>query len=163
MTFSGLAKAGKLKMDNSFVETLVGGIVIAITAAFLAYGYSVSDVGNVSGIEVTAEFDRVDGLATGSDVRMSGIKIGTVTAQSLNTSNYFAVVTLNLTDEVQLPTDSSAKITSEGLLGGNYVSITPGGSEEMLASGDEIQFTQGSIDLIGLVGQAVSSAQGGSE
>ncbi|MCE7997615.1 MAG: outer membrane lipid asymmetry maintenance protein MlaD [Rhodobiaceae bacterium] len=150
-------------MDNSFVETLVGGIVIAIAAAFLAYGYSVSDVGNVSGIEVTAEFDRVDGLATGSDVRMSGIKIGTVTAQSLNTDNYFAVVTFNLTDEVQLPTDSSAKITSEGLLGGNYVSITPGGSEEMLVSGDEIQFTQGSIDLIGLVGQAVFSAQGGSE
>ena len=150
-------------MDNSFVETLVGGIVIAIAAAFLAYGYSVSDVGNVSGIEVTAEFDRVDGLATGSDVRMSGIKIGTVTAQSLNTDNYFAVVTLSLTDEVQLPTDSSAKITSEGLLGGNYVSITPGGSEERLASGDEIQFTQGSIDLIGLVGQAVFSAQGGSE
>ena len=97
-------------MDNSFVETLVGGIVIAIAAAFLAYGYSVSDVGGVSGIEVTAEFDRVDGLATGSDVRMSGIKIGTVTAQSLNKDNYFAVVTFNLTDEVQLPTDSSAKI-----------------------------------------------------
>ena len=74
-------------MDNSFVETLVGGIVIAIAAAFLAYGYSVSDVGSVSGIEVTAEFDRVDGLATGSDVRMSGIKIGTVTAQSLNKDN----------------------------------------------------------------------------
>ena len=71
--------------------------------------------------------------------------------------------TFSLTDEVQLPTDSSAKITSEGLLGGNYVSITPGGSEEMLVSGDEIQFTQGSIDLIGLVGQAVFSAQGGSE
>ncbi len=150
-------------MDNSFVETLVGGIVIAIAAAFLAYGYSVSDVGRVSGIEVTAEFDRVDGLATGSDVRMSGIKIGTVTAQSLNTNNYYAVVTLNLTDEVQLPTDSSAKITSEGLLGGNYVSITPGGSEEMLTNGDEIQFTQGSIDLIGLVGQAVFSAQGSGE
>ncbi len=150
-------------MDNSFVETLVGGIVIAIAAAFLAYGYSVSDVGNVSGIEVTAEFDRVDGLATGSDVRMSGIKIGTVTGQSLNTNNYYAVVTLNLTDEVQLPNDSSAKITSEGLLGGNYVSITPGGSEDMLTDGDEIQFTQGSIDLIGLVGQAVFSAQGGSE
>eukprot|EP00439_Symbiodinium_sp_Y106_P089156 s1_g1692.t1 len=163
MTLGRAAKAGKFEMDNSFVETLVGGIVIAIAAAFLAYGYSVSDVGSVSGIEVTAEFDRVDGLATGSDVRMSGIKIGTVTAQSLNKDNYFAVVTLNLTDEVQLPTDSSAKITSEGLLGGNYVSITPGGSEEMLESGDEIQFTQGSIDLIGLVGQAVFSAQGGSE
>ena len=150
-------------MENSFVETLVGAIVLAITGAFLAYGYSITDVGDVTGIELTAEFDRVDGLATGSDVRMSGIKIGTVTSQTLNLNNYYAVVTMNLSDEISLPIDSSAKITSEGLLGGNYVSLTPGGSEEMLQNGDAIEFTQGSIDLIGLVGQAVFSAQGGSE
>lgn len=105
----------------------------------------------------------MDGLATGADVRMSGIKIGTVSSQELNRNNYYAVVTMSLTDEIALPIDSSAKITSEGLLGGNYVSLTPGGSEEMLRDGDEIQFTQGSIDLIGLVGQAVFSAQGGDE
>jgi len=150
-------------MENSFVETLVGTLVLAITGAFLAYGYSITDVGDVTGIELTAEFDRVDGLATGSDVRMSGIKIGTVTSQTLNLNNYYAVVTMNLSDEISLPIDSSAKITSEGLLGGNYVSLTPGGSEEMLQNGDAIEFTQGSIDLIGLVGQAVFSAQGGSE
>ncbi|MEQ9520239.1 MAG: outer membrane lipid asymmetry maintenance protein MlaD [Parvibaculum sp.] len=150
-------------MDNSFVETLVGTIVVAIAGTFLAYGYSITDAGRVEGIEVKAEFDRIDGLASGSDVRMSGIKIGTVTAQYLNTSNYFAVVKMNLSDEIKLPVDSSAKITSEGLLGGNYVSITPGGSDEMLENGSEIQFTQGSVDLIGLVGQAVFSATSGSE
>lgn len=150
-------------MESNFVETLVGAVVLVITGAFLSYGYSISDVGNVAGLELTAEFDRVDGLATGSDVRMSGIKIGTVTSQSLNMNNYYAVVTMNLSDEISLPVDSSAKITSEGLLGGNYVSLTPGGSEDMLRSGDAIEFTQGSIDLIGLVGQAVFSAQGGSE
>lgn len=150
-------------MESSFVETLIGAVVIGIAVAFLSYGYSVSDVGRVQGIELTAEFDRVDGLATGSDVRMSGIKIGTVTAQELNRENYYAVVTINLSDEINLPQDSSAKITSEGLLGGNYISLTPGGSEDMLENGDEIQFTQGAIDLIGLVGQAVFSAQGGSE
>jgi phospholipid/cholesterol/gamma-HCH transport system substrate-binding protein len=150
-------------MESSFVETLIGAIVIAIAVTFLSYGYSVTDTGRVAGIELTAEFDRVDGLATGSDVRMSGIKIGTVTSQTLNRQNYFAVVTMNLSDEIQLPEDSSAKITSEGLLGGNYISLTPGGSDDMLENGDEIQFTQGAIDLIGLVGQAVFSAQGGSE
>lgn len=150
-------------MENSFVETLIGAVVIAIASAFLAYGYTVTDVGRVSGIQLKAEFDRVDGLATGADVRMSGIKIGTVSSQELNRNNYYAVVTMSLTDEIALPIDSSAKITSEGLLGGNYVSLTPGGSEEMLQNGDEIQFTQGSIDLIGLVGQAVFSAQGGDE
>ena len=150
-------------MENSFVETLIGAVVIAIAGAFLAYGYTVTDVGRVSGIQLKAEFDRVDGLATGADVRMSGIKIGTVSSQELNRTNYYAVVTMSLTDEIALPIDSSAKITSEGLLGGNYVSLTPGGSDEMLQNGDEIQFTQGSIDLIGLVGQAVFSAQGGDE
>ncbi len=150
-------------MENNFVETLVGAVVLVITGAFLSYGYSISDVGDVTGIELTAEFDRVDGLATGSDVRMSGIKIGTVTSQTLNTDNYYAVVTMNLSSKIDLPIDSSAKITSEGLLGGNYVSLTPGGSEDMLQTGDAIEFTQGSIDLIGLVGQAVFSAQGGSE
>lgn len=150
-------------MESSFVETLIGAIVIAIAVTFLSYGYSVTDTGRVAGIELTAEFDRVDGLATGSDVRMSGIKIGTVTSQALNHNNYYAVVTMSLSDEIKLPRDSSAKITSEGLLGGNYVSLTPGGSEEMLESGDEIQFTQGAVDLIGLVGQAVFSAQGGGE
>lgn len=145
-------------MESNFVETLIGTFVVAVAAAFLAYGYSVSDVGGVNGIEVTAEFDRVDGLATGSDVRMSGIKVGTVTSQSLNTENYYAVVTMSLSENVRLPLDTSAKITSEGLLGGNYVSLTPGGSEEFMVSGDQIQFTQGSVDLIGLVGQAVFSA-----
>ncbi len=150
-------------MESSFVETLIGAIVIAIAVTFLSYGYPVTDTGRVAGIELTAEFDRDDGLATGSDVRMSGIKIGTVTSQALNHNNYYAVVTMSLSDEIKLPRDSSAKITSEGLLGGNYVSLTPGGSEEMLESGDEIQFTQGAVDLIGLVGQAVFSAQGGDE
>lgn len=69
------------------------------------------------------------------------------------------MVTLSLRPEIKLPTDSNAKITTEGLLGGNYVSITPGGSQDMLAEGDEIMFTQGSVDLIGLVGQAIFSAQ----
>jgi len=147
-------------MQNSFVETLIGALVIIVAAAFVTYGYSVSDVGSVDGYRLTAEFDRVDGLATGSDVRLSGIKVGTVEAQSLNRENYYAVVTLNLRSDVQLPADTSAKITSEGLLGGNYVSLSPGGSEEMMVAGDQIQFTQGSVDLIGLVGQAVFSAQG---
>ncbi|WP_420561503.1 outer membrane lipid asymmetry maintenance protein MlaD [Tepidicaulis sp.] len=146
-------------MQNNFVETLVGAAVIAVAAGFLAYGYSITDVGRADGYRLTAEFDRVDGLATGSDIRMSGIKVGTVVSQELNPQNYYARVTFKISPDIKLPSDSSAKITSEGLLGGNYVSILPGGSEDYLESGDEIQFTQGSIDLIGLVGQAIFSAQ----
>lgn len=146
-------------MENSFVETLVGAVVIAIAGSFLAYGYSMTGAGNVQGLNITAEFDRVDGLANGADVRLSGIKVGTVTSQSLNPANYSAVVAVSLSSDIKIPVDSSAKITSEGLLGGTYVSLTPGGSEDFLTDGDEIQFTQGSIDLIGLVGQAIFSSQ----
>jgi phospholipid/cholesterol/gamma-HCH transport system substrate-binding protein len=149
-------------MKDNLVETIIGALVVAIAAAFVLYGYSVTDSGSGGdAYEVTAQFDRVDGLTIGSDVRMSGIKVGTITGLSLNTQNYYADVTMAIGNEIELPDDSSAKITSEGLLGGNYVSLSPGGSEDMLAEGDEILYTQGSVDLIALVSQALFSAGDG--
>ena len=147
-------------MQSNFVEMLIGAIVVVIASVFLFYGYTTSGMRSESGYTVTAEFNRVDGLATGSDVRLSGIKIGTVVAQSIDPKNYKAVVTMNLATDVKVPDDSSAKITSEGLLGSNYVALTPGGSEDYLTDGSEIDFTQGAIDLMGLIGQAVFSATG---
>ena len=148
-------------MQSNLVETLIGTVVVLIAAAFLFYGYSTAGVSSGNGYNVTAEFSRVDGLTNGSDVRMSGIKIGTVIAQHLDPKNYQAVVDLNLDSNVKIPDDSNAKITSEGLLGSNYVSIVPGGSETYLADGDEIMFTQGSVDLMGLIGQALFSTDSG--
>jgi len=147
-------------MQSNFVETLIGAIVVVIAGVFLFYGYTTSGMRSETGYEVTAEFNRVDGLATGSDVRLSGIKVGTVVSQSIDPKNYKAVVTMNLASDVKIPDDSSAKITSEGLLGSNYVALTPGGSEDYLEDGSEIDFTQGSVDLMGLIGQAVFSATG---
>jgi phospholipid/cholesterol/gamma-HCH transport system substrate-binding protein len=146
-------------MQHNLVETLVGAFVIAVSAIFLSYGYSVSDMSPKSGYKLIAEFDRIDGLTVGSDVRMSGIKVGTVIDQELNKQNFYATVTLSINDDIELPDDTSAKITMEGLLGGNYVSLTPGGGFDLLTDGDEISYTQGSIDLIGLVSQAMFSTQ----
>ena len=137
-------------MQHNLVETLVGAFVIAVSAIFLSYGYSVSDMSPKSGYKLIAEFDRIDGLTVGSDVRMSGIKVGTVIDQELNKQNFYATVTLSINDDIELPDDTSAKITMEGLLGGNYVSLTPGGGFDLLTDGDEISYTQGSVDLIGL-------------
>lgn len=145
-------------MQSNLVETLIGTLVVAVAAVFLFYGYSSSGMRSSSGYQVNAAFSAVDGLANGADVRMSGIKIGTVVRQSLDPDTYQAVVTLDIASNVKLPDDSSAKITSEGLLGGSYISVTPGGSEDMLTSGGEIMFTQGSVDLMSLIGQAVFSA-----
>ncbi|MBI1261566.1 MAG: outer membrane lipid asymmetry maintenance protein MlaD [Rhizobiales bacterium] len=148
-------------MQNSLVETLIGAIVVVVAGVFLFYGYSTAGIHNTGGYVVTAEFDRVDGLANGSDVRMSGIKVGTVVSQKLDQETYKAVLAIDLDSNVKIPDDSSAKITSESLLGGNYVSIAPGGSETPLENGSEIMFTQGSVDLMSLIGQAVFSTSGG--
>jgi len=142
-------------MQNSLVETLIGAAVIAVAALFLSYAYTSTGSGSVSGYQVTAKFNRADGVNVGSDVRLSGIKVGTVSKLALDPMTYNALVTLSLDNSVQLPEDSSARITSEGLLGSNYLSIEPGGSPDKIKPGGEIEYTQGAVDLIGLLGKAV--------
>lgn len=128
---------------------------------FLAYAYTTTDVGaSTTSYPLSASFDRIDGLTVGSDVRMSGIKVGTVTGQTLDTDTFLAKVELSIDKGIELPEDTSAKIASDGLLGGSYLSLDPGGSMDLLASGDEIEFTQGSIDIMSLIGQAIFSFTG---
>jgi phospholipid/cholesterol/gamma-HCH transport system substrate-binding protein len=150
-------------MGGNVVETLIGAAVLAVAGIFLAFGYTSSTVGLDGGFALVAKFDRVDGLVIGSDVRMSGIKVGTVTGQRLDPVTYQAIVDLDIDPNVKLPEDSSAKITSEGLLGATYLSLEAGGSEELLQDGNELRFTQGSIDLMSLIGQAIFSATGKAE
>lgn len=150
-------------MKNDILETALGAIVILIAVSFFSYMFLKTDSGPTSGYELMARFSRVDGITPGSDVRLSGIKIGTVSSQSLDPVSYMAVIHLTIRDDIEVPDDSSVKITSEGLLGGNYLNLEPGGSEDMLADGDEIQFTQGSIDLMSLIGQAIFAVGGDSD
>ena len=145
-------------MNNSVVETLIGAAVIAVAAFFLVFAYSSTGAAPVSGYDVIAKFNRADGVNVGTDVRLSGIKVGTVERMSLDPKSYNAVLTLALDNAVKLPQDSSVRITSEGLLGNQYLSIEPGSEMETIKPGGEIENTQGSIDLIGLLGKAVFSA-----
>ncbi|TNE60198.1 MAG: outer membrane lipid asymmetry maintenance protein MlaD [Alphaproteobacteria bacterium] len=143
-------------MGSNIVETLVGTLVLVVAGFFLTYAYQTADMNSTAGgYKVIAQFDRVDGLVVGADVRMSGIKIGTVSDQALDQQTYYATVTMIIDQTIQLPDDTSAKITSEGLLGGSYISLEPGGSMDMLGEGGEITMTQGSIDLMGLIGKAI--------
>jgi len=145
-------------MQNSIVETLIGAAVVAVAVLFLAFAYSSTGSGPVSGYEVMAKFNRADGVNVGSDVRLSGIKVGTVSKLSLDPKSYNAVVTMALARDVKLPDDSSIRITSEGLLGNQYLSIEPGSSMKYIMAGGEIENTQGAIDLVGLLGKAVFGA-----
>mgnify|MGYP003323241599 FL=1 len=143
---------------NTF-EAIVGAFVIILSLVFLFYGFSTMKLQNSDNYNISALFNRIDGIKIGSDIRMSGIKIGTVASQELDNSSFEAKVLMSIDSKILIPEDSSAKITSDGLLGGNYISIEPGGSDIYLLNNEEIFFTQGSVDLIGLVGEALFSVE----
>ena len=144
-------------MSNNLVETIIGALVLVVAGGFFWFTYDRTDMGDVNGYELVAVFDSVDGLDIGSDVRISGIKVGTVTKQSLNNETFEAVVHFTVKNELKLSSDSSATISSEGLLGGNYLSVSTGAMDEYLEPGDAIEFTQGSVSLMDLIGQAIYS------
>ncbi len=151
-------------MKGNVIETVIGGLVIVIAAVFFGYVYTTADLrAGTGGYEVTARFASVDGITTGSDVRMAGIKVGAVTNQTLDLETYEAVLTIAFRPEVRLPIDSSAKITSDGLLGDRYLVIEPGGEEEILTDGMSIDYTQSALDLFGLIGQFLFKDDGGGE
>lgn len=139
-------------MKNNVVETAIGAIVIVVAVGFFTFVYKTADVrAGAGGYELKANFESIDGITTGSDVRISGIKVGSVVDQVLNGESYEAVVTMSIAPEVKLPLDSSAKVTSDGLLGSKFIALEPGGDENMLGSGDTLEHTQGSIDIFGLI------------
>ncbi len=138
----------------------MGAIVLAIAGGFLFFAYSSSNIASVDGYLVTAKFENVDGLSVGNDVRVGGIKVGSVVGQDLDPKTYNAVVKMNIKSGIAIPDDSSAAIVGDGLLGGKFVSITVGGSDNSLAANGEIQFTQSAVNLESLLGKFVFSDGG---
>ena len=147
-------EAGIARMrENNVADTVIGAIVVAIAVIFIVFGYMRTGSGSLSGYEIQAKLPRVDGLGVGTDVRLSGIKIGSVSDMTLDPKTYLVTLHMNIRDDVKIPDDSSLIVTSSGLLGSSYVSLTPGGSDKMLASGGMILNSQGSVDLMGLIGR----------
>jgi phospholipid/cholesterol/gamma-HCH transport system substrate-binding protein len=143
-------------LKEHLAEALAGLAVIGIAAFFLIFALGRTGASGTDSYELKARFPNAAGINVGSDVRVSGMKVGTVTAQALDPQSYQAVVTLSVDDNVKLPLDSSAAITSEGLLGGSFIALVPGGDPEQLAPGDEITDTQGATDLMGLIGSVIN-------
>jgi phospholipid/cholesterol/gamma-HCH transport system substrate-binding protein len=141
---------------EQWAETGMGFAVLAVAAGFLAYSLSVGGVGRKpGGYDVTAKFGEVGALAPGASVSVAGVKVGTVSQITLDPKTYLAVARISLDPTVKLPSDSTAKITSDSLLGGAHVAIAPGGAPDDLKPGGEIQNTQGAVDLFGLIGQVM--------
>lgn len=142
-------------MQKSVVETFLGAIVLIITAALLIYSYIGYQNQKVEGYELLARFDRVDGLVEGSDVTIGGIKVGNLSKLSLLPNTYEAKGILTIDKDVKIPRDSIASVVSSSLLGGKYLSLSPGVEDEFLTPGDEISHTQSSLILESLIGQLI--------
>jgi phospholipid/cholesterol/gamma-HCH transport system substrate-binding protein len=150
-------------MSRNLLETLLGAVVLIVAVGFLAFAYSSSQIREDGGYQLTARFDKVDGLEPGSDVRISGIKVGTVLDQTLDPETYRAKVRFSLREDVRVPADTSAAVVSNGLLGGKYLALVPGGDVEMLEAGDEVTLTQSAVNLEDLIGHMIFSQGGGEQ
>jgi phospholipid/cholesterol/gamma-HCH transport system substrate-binding protein len=146
-------------MASNAAETLIGAVVLTAAAGFLVYAANTADVGvGGSGYELVAKFRKAEGVDVGGDVRIAGIKVGSISAMTLDTKTYFATVTFIIDNNVMVPEDSLAKITSASLLGDSYIAIDPGGSDLMLEPGEELTFTQSSISVGDLIGKFIGGA-----
>jgi phospholipid/cholesterol/gamma-HCH transport system substrate-binding protein len=142
---------------HGVAETLAGAIVLVVALAFLAYALAHSGRSAGSGYVLNARFDHIDGLTIGGDVRIAGVKVGTVTGERIDPKSFQAIVSLTVQDGLDLPKDTGAEITSESLLGGKYISLSPGGDDSNLKPGQMITVTQSSVSLEQLLGKFIFS------
>ncbi|MGB3177114.1 MAG: outer membrane lipid asymmetry maintenance protein MlaD [Albidovulum sp.] len=150
-------------MSENITEVLTGAGVLAVALGFLAYaGNGAGLTGASDSYQLNASFRSVEGITVGTDVRMAGVKIGTVTELALNPTTFFADAKVTVKNGVVVPSDSTAVIASEGLLGGAFVEILPGGSPDDLPADAEIEDTQGSVSVIALLMKFVGAASGDS-
>ncbi|MFR2531982.1 MAG: outer membrane lipid asymmetry maintenance protein MlaD [Alphaproteobacteria bacterium] len=142
-------------MNKKPVETIMGIVVIFVAAFFLYFAYQVSDLQVVQGYDINARFLKVGGLNVGSDVRINGIKVGTVIAQNLDPEDYVADVKLSISSNIQLPKDSVVSVVSDGLVGNKFIKIEPGKSKEFLQNGDTVANTKDFKTLEDMVGEII--------
>jgi len=146
-------------MSHNTTEVLVGSAVLAAAIAFAVYaGQTTGFSQGRQGYELAASFRSLEGISVGTDVRLAGVKIGTVTGVDLNPETYRADTKFSVSKGIEIPDDSAVIVSSEGLLGGNFVEIVPGGSLFYFEPGDEVEDTQGAVSLISLLLKYVSGS-----
>jgi phospholipid/cholesterol/gamma-HCH transport system substrate-binding protein len=143
---------------RGIAEVLTGAVVLLVAAGFLAFAVAHSGRTVGAGYHLTARFDRIDGLTPGSEVRIAGVKVGTVLDERIDPKSFMAEVTLSVRDDIHLPKDTSAEVTSESLLGGKFLNLTPGGDDAVIPPGGTITITQSSVSLEQLLGKFIFSA-----
>ena len=151
-------------MRENLTEALEGLVVVALALWFAIFAWQRTGGGSHgAAVRVTALFPNATGVSVGTDVRIAGLKVGTVAAQRLDPKTWQAEVILALDPSTRVPADSTAVITSEGLLGGTYIQLVPGADQAPLKNGDTIVDTQGSLDLMSLIGQFINKTGAGDD
>lgn len=145
-------------MHRNTLETIMGAIVLLAAASFVMLAYEAADMKGNGGYLIAAEFGSTGGLSIGDDVRISGIKVGQITAQQLDPITFVAKISMAIDPAIKVPSDSTARITAASLLGGNYLELMPGAATEMLDAGAVIYDTRDPISLSDLLGKAVFSS-----
>ena len=143
------------------IEVVTGAGVVAVAAAFLIYATQFTG-GKAAGgddYELTASFRSAEGVTVGTDVRLAGVPVGTVAALGLNPQTFRADATFVISDDIVLPDDTSVAVASEGLLGGTYIELQPGGSPFNLEPGGEIENTQSAVSLMTLLMRFVTGTE----
>ena len=143
--------------SRGIAEVMTGAAVLLVAAGFLGFAVGHSGRSTGAGYDLQAKFDHIDGLNVGADVRIAGVKVGSVVDQRIDPQTFLAVVTLKIANGVELPKDTGAEVTSESLLGGKYLSLTPGGDSDNLKPNGVIKNTQSSISLEQLLGKFIFS------
>lgn len=146
-------------MKENMIEAVMGTIVLIIASFFLVFAYTSSKGGVYAGYPLVAKFDRIDGLTVGNDVRISGVKVGSVTGLEVDPKTFLAKVVVSVRNGMELPTDTAAEITSESLMGGKYIALVPGGDSQFLKAGEEITYTQSAVSLESLLGKYLFSGK----
>lgn len=145
--------------NNNYFDFTIGTLVLLCALIFFYSSLNSSKIKSSSGYQLFAKFDNANGISQGSDVKISGVKIGTVTNQEIDEKKFRAVLKFSIDNKIKLPIDSSAKIVSDGLLGSKYLEISPGSQDDMLNEGDEITFTQSSVNFEELLAKFMFSSK----
>jgi phospholipid/cholesterol/gamma-HCH transport system substrate-binding protein len=146
-----------MNKSHNYFDFLIGTIVLFVAIGFFSYSFKSSKISTNSGYNIIAKFDNADGITIGSDIKIAGIKVGSIIEQNLDEKTSKANLKMNIANNIKIPADSSAKIASEGLLGAKYISISIGGDEEILKNDQEIYFTQSSVNFEDLLGKFIFS------
>ncbi|MCC6000159.1 MAG: outer membrane lipid asymmetry maintenance protein MlaD [Pararhodobacter sp.] len=134
-------------------EIALGAAVLVIAAGFVLFMLQTTGtrIGAAQGYTLTASFRSAEGVRPGTEVRLAGVRVGTVTELRLDPDSFRAEVALRVDQAVRLPADSTLSVSSEGLLGGTFMEILPGGMPFDLEPGDSFQDTQSAVSLIQLM------------